>query len=86
MNEILHKLQGGDLRSIGRSDEVVQDILNKPSRHYKWKIMSIPHACVGVKSFDNYWGIFYKKTGCLSRKKCKNIPILDCSKHRNILN
>ena len=31
MNEILHKLQGGDLRSIGRSDEVVQDILNKPS-------------------------------------------------------
>ncbi len=31
MNNILEKLKGGDLRSVGRSDEVVEDILKKPS-------------------------------------------------------
>jgi len=31
MSKILHKLKGGDLRSIGRADEVVQDILRNPS-------------------------------------------------------
>ena len=31
MSNILQKLKGGDLRSIGKADEVVQDILNKPS-------------------------------------------------------
>ena len=31
MNEILEKLKGGDLRSIGRSNEVVADVLNAPS-------------------------------------------------------
>jgi hypothetical protein len=31
MSDILHKLKCGDLRSIGKADEVVQDILNKPS-------------------------------------------------------
>lgn len=30
MGEILEKLKGGDLRSIGRSEEVVQDILKNP--------------------------------------------------------
>lgn len=30
MNKILEKLKGGDLRSIGRADEVVQDILKDP--------------------------------------------------------
>jgi len=30
MDEILRKLRGGDLRSIGRSDEVVRDILKTP--------------------------------------------------------
>jgi len=30
MDEILQKLQGGDLRSIGRTNEVVKDILNDP--------------------------------------------------------
>jgi hypothetical protein len=29
-SNILDKLKGGDLRSIGRSDEVVNDILNEP--------------------------------------------------------
>ena len=31
MSKILHKLKGGDLRSIGRAEEVVQDILRSPS-------------------------------------------------------
>ncbi len=31
MSEILQKLRGGDLRSIGRAEEVVQDILRSPS-------------------------------------------------------
>ena len=31
MTSILTKLKGGDLRSIGRADEVVKDILNDPS-------------------------------------------------------
>lgn len=31
MKKILEKLKGGDLRSIGKADEVVEDILNKPS-------------------------------------------------------
>ena len=30
MSQILKKLEGGDLRSIGRSDEVVNDILENP--------------------------------------------------------
>ncbi len=30
MSNILQKLKGGDLRSIGRSEEVVQDILQNP--------------------------------------------------------
>ncbi len=30
MVRILQKLKGGDLRSIGRAEEVVQDILNNP--------------------------------------------------------
>ena len=30
MGRILQKLKGGDLRSIGRAEEVVQDILNNP--------------------------------------------------------
>ncbi len=30
MSGILEKLKGGDLRSIGRAEEVVQDILNNP--------------------------------------------------------
>jgi len=30
MHNILEKLKGGDLRSIGRADEVVEDILNDP--------------------------------------------------------
>lgn len=30
MGRILQKLKGGDLRSIGRVEEVVQDILNNP--------------------------------------------------------
>jgi len=30
MSEVLQKLKGGDLRSIGRSEEVVQDILENP--------------------------------------------------------
>lgn len=30
MTKILQKLKGGDLRSIGKADEVVQDILNNP--------------------------------------------------------
>jgi len=31
MSKILQKLRGGDLRSIGRADEVVQDIIDRPS-------------------------------------------------------
>lgn len=31
MSQILQKLTGGDLRSIGRADEVVEDILKNPS-------------------------------------------------------
>jgi hypothetical protein len=31
MSKILQKLRGEDLRSIGKADEVVQDILNDPS-------------------------------------------------------
>ena len=31
MSQILKKLEGGDLRSIGRSEEVVQDILENPA-------------------------------------------------------
>jgi hypothetical protein len=31
MSEVLEKLKGGDLRSIGRSEEVVQDILENPA-------------------------------------------------------
>lgn len=31
MSRILKKLKGGDLRSIGKSDEVVQEILDNPS-------------------------------------------------------
>lgn len=31
MNKIMQKLRGDDLRSIGKADEVVQDILNDPS-------------------------------------------------------
>ncbi len=31
MSKILQKLKGDDLRSIGKADEVVQDILNDPS-------------------------------------------------------
>ncbi len=31
MGHILHKLTGGDLRSIGKAEEVVQDILIKPA-------------------------------------------------------
>jgi hypothetical protein len=31
MSEIMKKLKGGDLRSIGRSEEVVQDILENPT-------------------------------------------------------
>jgi len=31
MSRILRKLEGGDLRSIGRSEEVVQDILENPA-------------------------------------------------------
>ncbi len=31
MSRILQKLTGGDLRSIGRADEVVEDILKNPS-------------------------------------------------------
>lgn len=31
MSKILEKLKGGDLRSIGRSEEVVQDILKNPA-------------------------------------------------------
>lgn len=31
MSKILQKLKGDDLRSIGKTDEVVQDILNDPS-------------------------------------------------------
>ncbi len=31
MSSLLEKLKGGDLRSIGRSDEVVRDILNEPT-------------------------------------------------------
>ena len=30
MGRVLQKLKGGDLRSIGRAEEVVQDILNNP--------------------------------------------------------
>lgn len=30
MNEILEKLKGGDRRSIGRANEVVQDVLQEP--------------------------------------------------------
>ncbi len=30
-NQALEKLRGGDLRSIGKSNEVVQDILDKPA-------------------------------------------------------
>jgi hypothetical protein len=31
MSRILQKLEGGDLRSIGRAEEVAQDILADPS-------------------------------------------------------
>jgi hypothetical protein len=31
MSKILQKLKGGDLRSIGKANEVVKDILNNPS-------------------------------------------------------
>ena len=31
MSYVLQKLQGGDLRSIGRSNEVVQDVLEDPA-------------------------------------------------------
>ena len=31
MKSILDKLRGGDLRSIGRTDEVVQEVLNTPT-------------------------------------------------------
>jgi hypothetical protein len=31
MSEVLKKLEGGDLRSIGRSEEVVHDILTNPT-------------------------------------------------------
>lgn len=35
MTEILEKLKGGDRRSIGRSEEVVQDVLHDPSQFKK---------------------------------------------------
>ncbi|MFQ5610768.1 MAG: hypothetical protein ACE5H9_01395 [Anaerolineae bacterium] len=31
MSQILQKLKGGDLRSIGRAEEVVQDVLHNPA-------------------------------------------------------
>ena len=31
MGEVLQKLKGGDLRSIGRAEEVIEDILKNPS-------------------------------------------------------
>jgi len=31
MSQVLQKLKGGDLRSIGRSEEVMQDILKNPA-------------------------------------------------------
>jgi hypothetical protein len=34
MTKILDKLKGGDRRSIGRSEEVVQDVLNDSSQFY----------------------------------------------------
>ncbi|MCW4033467.1 MAG: hypothetical protein NWF08_08790 [Candidatus Bathyarchaeota archaeon] len=30
MDQILKKLKGGDLRSIGKADEVVEDIIKNP--------------------------------------------------------
>lgn len=51
--EILDKLRGGDLRSIGRADEVVKDILAEPDLFddvFKGLYMSDP--CVRMRSAD----------------------------------
>ncbi|MFA4858017.1 MAG: hypothetical protein WC901_05530 [Candidatus Margulisiibacteriota bacterium] len=53
MSQILQKLKGGDLRSIGRADEVVQDILNKPALFAEvFDGMLDDDSCVRMRSAD----------------------------------
>ncbi len=53
MSDILHKLKGGNLRSIGKADEVVQDILNKPSLFKKgFKGMTDNDPLIKMRSAD----------------------------------
>ncbi|UCE35888.1 MAG: hypothetical protein JSW00_09985 [Thermoplasmata archaeon] len=53
MSQILQKLKGGDLRSIGRADEVVEDILKNPSLFGEvFKGMSHDDPKVRMRSAD----------------------------------
>ncbi|MCS5422239.1 MULTISPECIES: hypothetical protein [Psychrilyobacter] len=70
MSQILKKLKGGDLRSIGRSNEVVQEILDKPSLFKEvFEGMLSSDPIIRMRSFQcRHWLILLKKTNNLTLK------------------
>ena len=53
MKDILEKLKGGDRRSIGRVEEVVQDVFSDPSLfHVLFKGLSIDDPVIRMRSAD----------------------------------
>ncbi len=53
MSEIVKKLQGGDLRSIGQANEVVADILADPSLFIPvFEAMSSPDPVIRMRAAD----------------------------------
>ena len=53
MHAILTKLSGGDRRSIGRSNEIVEEILNRPSLfRYLFEGMASDDAIVRMRAAD----------------------------------
>lgn len=74
MSKILQKLKGDDLRSIGKADEVVQDILNDPSLFKEvFEVMLNKDPVVRMRSADAIEKVSAKRPEYLRPFKSKLI-------------
>jgi hypothetical protein len=85
MHTILTRLSGGDRRSIGRSNEIVEEILNRPSLfRYLIEGMASDDAVVRMRAADVAEKVTARKPDLLQRHKKKLFTIAGSSDQQEV--
>jgi hypothetical protein len=85
MHAILTKLSGGDRRSIGRSNEIVAEVLNRPSLfRYLFEGMANDDAIVRMRAADAAEKVSARQPNLLQPYKMKLLAIAGSSQRQEV--